>query len=110
MVELIGNARKNAFEEIARGIIRSGEIRYSNDIIAGKSGAVIYKYTDGIESSNVSGKSLSYNGKKPENGTIIVNENGNIGIAIHNGEYCAIKTISSDEIIITKKPQKECNY
>ena len=48
------------------------------------------------------------NSKKPDNGTLIITSNGQIALALHNGKYCAMKTIDSEEIIISNLSLNEC--
>ncbi|NLL44441.1 MAG: hypothetical protein GX247_02080 [Mollicutes bacterium] len=50
---------------------------------------IIFHYNDGVETSNIEGVYLEYEGEKPKSGYIIVNETGDVALAIHNGKYCA---------------------
>ena len=72
--------------------------------------AVVYKYENGVESSTPSGEELAYKGKKPQNGEIKANKSGQIGMAIHDGKYCAEKSLYNSEVIISEKNQQIVKY
>ncbi|MDD2180788.1 MAG: prepilin-type N-terminal cleavage/methylation domain-containing protein [Bacilli bacterium] len=65
-----------------------------------------FNYNEGIESSNIPGLKLDYSGENPKNGTIRITKDGEIGLVIHNDEYCAIKNYDSNEIILDKSKYK----
>ncbi|MDD4718904.1 MAG: hypothetical protein PHY00_03695 [Bacilli bacterium] len=67
-----------------------------------------FNYNEGIESSNIPGLKLDYSGENPENGIIRITKDGEIGLVIHNDEYCAIKNYDSNEIILEKYNKTTC--
>ncbi|MGE5455869.1 MAG: prepilin-type N-terminal cleavage/methylation domain-containing protein [Ignavibacteriales bacterium] len=109
IIGLINNATKEAFKDSAYGIVKSGEMLYSKDLLNGITGEVTFTYNDGVESSSVSGKKLDYNGNKPKSGNVIINSEGQVAIAIHNGTYCTKKGYYDSEIILTEEAIDNCN-
>lgn len=67
-----------------------------------------FYYDNGVETSNINGVKLEHTGKNPQNGTIIINANGDVALAIHDGKYCAEKTFMDKEISISTKKLSEC--
>ncbi|MDD4282938.1 MAG: hypothetical protein PHX03_04020, partial [Bacilli bacterium] len=45
---------------------------------------------------------------KPKNGSVIVNSDGDVKLALHDGTYCAEKAYEDSEITITTKTVEEC--
>jgi prepilin-type N-terminal cleavage/methylation domain-containing protein len=64
-------------------------------------------YTDGEESIN-GNIDVNYTGKKPDNGKLIIREDGKTALAFHDGKYCVTKSFGSDEIIINNSAEDEC--
>jgi type IV pilus assembly protein PilA len=108
IIGLIDNARKESFKSSAYGIVKSGEIFHSQDLLDGITEEVTFTYTDGEETSIPSGKKLEYNGTKPKSGEVKINSEGQIAIAIHNGNYCAEKRYKDSEITLSDKTEEDC--
>ncbi|MDD2181129.1 MAG: hypothetical protein PHW32_02040 [Bacilli bacterium] len=66
---------------------------------------VIYTYSDKKETSI---NKLNYKGSKPDNGTIIINKEGNIALTFYDNNYCAEKSYLNKEIVVTKKDKEHC--
>ncbi|MGE5455760.1 MAG: prepilin-type N-terminal cleavage/methylation domain-containing protein [Ignavibacteriales bacterium] len=109
IIGLIDDTRKEAFKDGAYGIVKSGEVLYSKDLLNGTIEAVTFTYTNGVESSNVAGKVLNYKGTKPQNGMVKVNNEGQVAIAIHNGTYCASKGFNDKDITLSEVVLGACN-
>lgn len=108
IIGLIEDARKETFKDSAYGIIKAGEIYYSQNLLNGTNEEVMFTYTDGVESSSIVEKKLDYNGNRPQNGQIKINSQGQVGVAIHNGTYCAEKGYNDSEVTLTSKTKDEC--
>ncbi|MGE5456451.1 MAG: prepilin-type N-terminal cleavage/methylation domain-containing protein [Ignavibacteriales bacterium] len=108
IIGLIDDARKESFKDSAYGIVNSGELLYSQDLLSGVIEEVTFTYIDGVESSSIGGKKLNYNGSKPKIGQVKVNNRGQVAIAIHNGNYCAEKGYNDSEVILSEKIEEEC--
>jgi len=108
IVGILDNVRKEGFKDTAYGVIKAGELGYANDLLNTNIEEVIFTYANGVESSSISGKKLNYKGTKPQSGTVIINTQGQIAIAIHNGKYCAIKGFKDKEVTLSNKIEIEC--
>lgn len=108
VLETVESAKKGAFRNTAYGIIKAAEMVYSKDVINGQINEITFTYNNGIETSSVSGKKLNYNGTKPRSGTINVNKDGKVAIAIHDGVYCAIKGYLDRDVTVSKKLIGDC--
>ena len=53
----------------------------------------IFYYNEGIETANIEGEKLNYNGKSLLICYVVINKDGKIGLAIHDGTYCAQKLL-----------------
>ena len=101
---VIEDARKGAFRSTAYGLIEAAEHQYSKRLLAGDE-VIHYTFTpEGINSDYL----LEYKGEKPKNGSITVNNEGKVEIAIHNGTFCAIKTYEDSEVTVEKKDALDC--
>ena len=106
---IIDDARKGAFKSTAYGILEAGKFTYTSAIVkTGEIDSTSFKYVDGVETSTPSGRKLEYKGEKPKTGTVVLNNEGQIALAIHNGSYCAEKNYDDVEITISQKTTAEC--
>jgi hypothetical protein len=109
IIGLIDNVRKETFKDSAYGIIDAGEISYSQYLLEGITEEVTFTYTNGVEIPSIVGKELNYKGTKPQNGQIKVSNEGLVGIAIHNGSYCAKKGYYDSEVILSDEEIEKCS-
>lgn len=109
VLNVIEESKKGAFKNSAYGIVKSAELTHAQNILKGNNITVTFTYNDGVETSSVEGLKLEYKGTKPTSGKVVIASNGNIGIAIHDGKYCAQKNYNESEIIISEKPEEECD-
>ena len=106
VVKTIDDAKKGAFKNTAYGIMKAAEQDYFEKIVKGqKPNEIIYEYVDGKEAS---GETLEFKGTIPQNGKIVVNREGKVALAIHDGTYCAIKAPHKEEVEIAKKKFEDC--
>jgi hypothetical protein len=61
-----------------------------------------------IENSAFVGDSIPMNGKLPQNGTIILNQDGSVRIAVSDGSLCAYKNEYEDEVNLGEMTIAEC--
>jgi prepilin-type N-terminal cleavage/methylation domain-containing protein len=108
ILNVIDEAKKGAFKNTAYGIVEAGQLVYAKDMLQGIEGEVTFTYVDGVETASVDGKKLDYKGTKPKNGTITLNSEGKIAIAIHDGKYCAEKGYEESVITLSTKSIEEC--
>lgn len=50
------------------------------------------------------GKMLEYNGEDPDQGTVVIEPDGKVALAVMFGDYCAKKDKSTDKITVEKSP------
>ena len=95
VMNIIDKANKSAFKNSAYGIIKAGELYYSEQEMSlnGIEEDKVFTFPNDIEG-------LKINGSKPTGGSMIINENGKIAIGITNGKWCVIKDYNSEDIII----------
>jgi prepilin-type N-terminal cleavage/methylation domain-containing protein len=110
IIGLIDNARKESFKNTTLGIVKAGELLYYQDLLNGTNEEVTFSYTNGVETSNIDGKSLNYSGTKPDSGTVIVNSEGKVLLVIYKGNYCAVKGLNDSEAILLQKSREECAF
>ncbi len=109
VVKTIDDAKKGAFKNSAYGLIKAAELDYSKNLLKdSKPKKITYTYENNIETSDQSGYKLDYKGLRPQNGKIIINEKGEIALAIHNGKWCAIKGYKDKEIEVSVKKLEDC--
>lgn len=108
VVNVIDNSRKEAFKNSAYNMIKSAQLNFAEDQVKGKTKDIIFTYNNGIETSNIEGKSLNYQGQKPKDGSLIIDRYGRISIAIHNGKYCAYKDFEDGLVFIEMISKVEC--
>ena len=94
-INVVETFRKNSFKESTNGLIRAAQLYYSEQVEE----ANFYGKTFDF-SKNTS--ELSFKGKKPTSGTLVMDSDGLIKINISNGTYCASKDFESNEVVITK--------
>jgi len=98
--KLTDEAKLKAFENTARGIIKAGNLYYSRkDMMDELNGDMTFSFPDNAEE-------LELQGKLPENGSMIINEDGDIALAISNKKYCITKRFDTDEIEIKEDYEK----
>lgn len=108
VVATIDNTRKKTFENRLNGLIVALRQKQRELMMDSYVEKLIFEYENGIEKSD-KGLSLNYSGEKPENGIIIIDEDGKIAIAIHDYTFCARKGYEDEEITITKEKLDDCN-
>ncbi len=109
IIKTIEDARKGSFKNSAHGIIQTAEYEYSRKIVKDITPSELtYIYEDGVEISKTSGHTLEFKGEKPKNGTVIINKEGEVALAIHDGTYCAEKGYNDKEVTISEKTVGDC--
>jgi len=91
--ELLKEARMAAFEDTAYGLVRAGTLYYQQQELRDE-------VTSNITFTFPEATGLEVSGKKPSSGTMIVDIDGNVSLAVSNGRYCARKGFNESEIIL----------
>lgn len=82
----------------ANKIMKAVEKKYSGE-------EKVYAFENKKE---VSTEKLNYLGARPQNGVIIVNKDGQIALAFHDGTYCVEKKYDETKLILSEKSLVEC--
>lgn len=107
--KITAQAKKGAFEVTAHTIIDAAVVRYTKDALDGTKDSMAYNYVNGVQVFEPSLNKLDYSGKNPDYGYVIIRNDGEIAIAIHDGTYCAEKIFGDDSVILTTKTKEDCN-
>jgi len=91
--ELLKEARMSAFEDTAYGLVRAGTLYYQKQELKDE-------VTSNITFTFPEASGLEVSGKKPSSGTMIVDIDGNVQLAVSNGRYCARKGFKDSEITL----------
>ena len=95
VMNIIEKANKSAFKDSAYGILKAGELYYTEQQMSLNSieEEKVFTFPNDIEG-------LEINGSKPTDGTVVVNKKGQISIAITNGRYCVTKGYEDGDVTI----------
>lgn len=100
---IVGSVRKNAFETSVNIIAKIAE---TEAMVPGS----VYK--NGVTITYLNGEAvdadLPYNGKRPESGVINISPQGQVELALFDGEYCVRKSYSSSKTSSFKSTEEEC--
>ena len=92
VINIVEKSKKEAFKNSAYGIIKSGELYYSNKLLE------VEEMKEDVTFTFPEAKELEIKGKKPTSGNMIVTKEGKIELAITNGKWCATKELNKTEI------------
>ena len=93
---LIKETRMKALSNSAYGIIKAGEQYYSKkNLFDDEIKEVTFEFPEAHET-------LELNGEAPKSGTMTIDKNGKIEIAISNGRYCATKSFDETKVTVTE--------
>lgn len=105
VLNVIDDAKKGAFQASVNYLIKTVENEYMKNQLKNIKEEQIYEYENG---KLLNGKSLDYKGNHPEKGIIVLRTDGKIGIAVHNGIWCAFKSYDEDKPSLNKVSLDEC--
>ena len=110
IMNAIDGAQKGAFQNTAYGILEAGKYTYTSEVLKdGKAQFLAFSYENGVQTSNVDDETLNYKGEKPKSGTVLINSNGDMALAIYNGKYCAEKDYAELEVKVSEKTETQCH-
>ena len=108
VLNVVDDARKGAFEASAYGIMRAAV----NDCLQEKgfyggqeTTTIIFENGEYHVNSDIE---LEIRGKKPQNGTIIIDQDCNVEMAIDDGYWCAKKTTNDSLINLIEFTSEDC--
>ena len=96
VMNIINRANKSAFKNSAYGLLKAGELFYTDKLLetAGLMEDKVFTFPNDIEG-------LEFQGSKPSKGSMTVNKDGKISMTITNGKYCVTKGFEDDDVTIT---------
>ena len=89
ILDVIDDARSEANKETVYGIIDAGKLYYAESIL---DDTKKYNIENNINIYNV----VVVNGEKPENGSLFVNNDGQVSISVVIDKKCYVKTFTGD--------------
>ncbi len=103
ILNIVSKSRKSAFQDSAYGLIESAKLLYAESIL---DGGLSEEKTFSFDNGKPLG--LEYSGSSPKGGMLIVTPNGEISIAIHNNEWCAVKSFLDSKVTLSKYEKGKC--
>ncbi len=103
ILNIVSKSKKSAFLDSAYGLVESAKLLYAESIL---DGGLSEEKTFSFDNGKPEG--LNYSGSGPKGGMLIITPNGEISIAIHDNEWCAIKGFLDQEVTLTKYEKGKC--
>lgn len=96
--KILDKGKKDILFTTANNLVETTKQYYYNKILDDNelSSSISLSVTD---SANMS--LLDFKGKLPENGYILIDASGNIGLAVTQGNYCAKKELWSNQVVVS---------
>ncbi len=105
---LINDSKKRLLKVSALGLARTAQQQYIDLMTNNKNNFIIFNYKDGIETSSQPDASLNFTGKRPKNGKVIINKDGQIKVVLHDDKFCAIKDFNESEVTLSENNADDC--
>lgn len=101
VMKIIKDSNKGAFKDSVYGVIKAGEFYYEKNLLKSSESA------DEVFFSFPEAEGLDLKGTRPTSGSMKINKEGKIELAVTNGKYCATKKLDEEDITITERV-KDC--
>ena len=95
VMNIINKANKSAFKDSAYGLIKAGELFYTDQLLENAG-----LYQDKTFTFPNDASKLEIKGSKPTGGYVTVNKEGQVSMAVTNGKYCVTKSFEDDDVTI----------
>ncbi len=102
ILNILGRVRKSAFLDSSYGILESGKFYYADMVLNDNVTEKTFLF-DGETRPQ-----LEYSGEIPKGGMLQVGITGEISLAIHNNEWCALKGKGEENIRMIKYKDGKC--
>ncbi len=103
ILSILTKVRKSAFQDSAYGIMEAAKSYFAESILEENNPVdQVFSFEEGVTNE------LSYSGSKPKGGILTLSRNGEIGLAIHNNEWCAIKSKTDTNVRLIKYEKDKC--
>ena len=103
ILNILSKVRKSAFQDTAYGILESGKLYYAGMLFNGE----VTEQTFLFDGENRT--TLEYTGEIPKGGVLQISASGEISLAIHNKEWCALKGKEEENIRMIKYKYGKCS-
>ena len=100
ILNVVEKARKGAFEDSAYGIIDAAKLYYAGGYLDGTGKEETFTFPDDTK--------LKISGEKPKSGSMRLDEDGKVSLAIHNGKWCALKKNDEEKVTIIDYSIDKC--
>ncbi len=108
LIKIIADVKMSALIDTGYGIIKSAENGYSQALLRNSVSRTTYTYNDRLESKQEGDIEISYTGRKPSYGIIVLNKDGQVAIAIYEEGICAKKGFSDSKVLGSKMTKEDC--
>ncbi len=103
VLSILTKVRKSAFQDSAYGIIEAAKSYFAESILEDNNPVdQVFSFEEGVTNE------LSYSGSKPKGGILTLSKSGEIALAIHNNEWCAIKGKTENNVRLIKYEKDKC--
>ncbi len=103
ILSILAKVRKSAFQDSTYGIMEAAKSYYAESILEENDPVdQVFTFEEGTTNK------LSYSGSKPKGGILTLSKNGEIALAIHNNEWCAVKSKTDTNIRLIKYEKDKC--
>ncbi len=103
VLSILAKVRKSAFQDSAYGIMEAAKSYYAESILEENNPVdQVFSFEEGTTNE------LSYSGSKPKGGILTLSKDGEIELAIHNNELCAIKSKTDINVKLIKYEKEKC--
>ncbi len=103
ILSILTKVRKSAFQDSAYGIMEAAKSYFAESILEENNPVdQVFSFEDGVTNE------LSYSGSKPKGGILTLSKSGEIALAIHNNEWCAIKGKNDTNVKLIKYEKDKC--
>ncbi len=110
ILKVIDNARIGAFRSSSHGIVNAAKQSYLLQQSSEESPNLTeYQYTNGKKIRVRGNIDIDYKGSDPSSGTLLINNDGKVAIALYQDGYCALKTYENGQIKLEKKTKEDCS-
>lgn len=107
--KVIEDNKKGSVQTSAYNLISSAEKGYHSVALKeGKNEETYFTYNNGKETRERGNIVLKYSGNTPESGSMLINRNGDIEIAVYLKGFCAVKKLTEDKVKVTKMTKENC--
>ena len=103
LISILSDSEKNANMSSAQNLVKSAQLKVSNNEIKGTSQNIKINYKT-KENINY----LDYTGEKPEIGQVQIKTNGDVAMAVKFGDYCYLKSYNSNDITTIEYDEQTC--